>query len=178
MSLSGIYPIVGLDARYEEISALPLFTVNKVSIDNQGGFWKYVRASGDLNKNNAAAITCAATPLAIPLTITALTASPFTTTSPISIGITQIGIPDTYYGWIWCGGPGVGGVGSGIKCRLGTDCAQYMPLYAHATAGKLDDAVVTNAQISGLFATETITTAQDTELFACTILTCKCQDPT
>lgn len=176
MALAGIYPVIGKDARYEEINSLALFNVGRTSIDNQGGLWKYVKASGAITKHNIGFITSAAIPLVVAASTTNIVDVPYLTGTPHPLCIPQISIPDTYFGWVWCGGPGCGGIGYGIKGRIAAGCLAENPLYLTSTAGRIDDAVVAVSMIAGLKTTVDTTPIENIEVFSCTYLTVNCQD--
>lgn len=176
MALANIYPCTLVSARYEQADATAQFTPGDVSIDNQGGRWKYAKASGAVSAYQLCTLTSAATPLAVPATTTTIVSSPFTTGTPGVLGIPQVDIADTYFGWFWQGGAGCGGVGRGIKCLLAVSCAAEVKLCTTGTAGVVDDASVAVSLVQGLKSTATITTAAATEVISSQVLTVNAQD--
>lgn len=164
MALSGIYPATLTQARYEEtytsltVAGFPGFNPGDVSLDNQGGIWLFAKASEAIAAYQLCKVTSAATPLGEPVA-----AADIDSIVPI-LGVPQVAIASGSYGWFWRG-PG-GGVGRGIKVLCATNCAQNVLLFATATDGVVDDAVVTDDCIAGLFLCVTITTATAAEVYA------------
>lgn len=128
---------------------------------NNGSSWMYVRASLSIAQYDAVALVYKTTgaagaststvPVAVPLTIT-------TGQVASGIGFAQIAFPDKgSYGWVNVGGTPI--------VKLAIDCEPYVPLYATATAGVLDDATVSVA-ITGLYATTSATAAGNYQLTA------------
>lgn len=68
-----------------------------------------------------------------------------------SLGFAQTSIASGNYGWIQLSGR--------PKCKLAANCADKVALYTTATAGTLDDAVVSIAEVYGAVAKTTISNA-------------------
>jgi hypothetical protein len=64
----------------------------------------------------------------------------------LQVGVAQIGAADNEYLWVWIGGPGGGGVGSGIKGKCAASYAADANLNTTATDGVADDASTTRIQ--------------------------------
>ena len=87
------------------------------------------------------------------------TVVPLTTTNSASskvIGFAQAAISADYFGWVQLGGKPV--------VKLAASCAPSVPLYTTATAGTLDDAIVTGGLVEGLVA---LTTASGATALTC-----------
>lgn len=67
------------------------------------------------------------------------------------VGFAQASIASGYYGWVQLGGK--------VLINLAANCAPNVPLYTTATAGVLDDAVVSGGAVFGLVATSSISNA-------------------
>lgn len=160
-TLTKIYPKDLVNARYEQNDASALFPVGSASYDNYGGLWNYVSFSAVVAIYDAVWIdeTYAA--------LTILNATTPAAARPVSVGIAQIAAPSTAsYGWVWRGGGG--GTTYGIKVNVLISCVKDVPLYATATAGKLDDAPTTQYKVSslGITATEPGTATAAIECYA------------
>lgn len=170
MALSGIYPIDLVQARFEEtytsltVAGFPGFQVGDACRDNQGGNWIFAKASEAISAYQLCKISKAATPLCEPVA-----AADIDSIVPM-LGIPQVDIASGSYGWFWRG-PG-GGVGKGIKVLAALNCVTDVLLFATATDGVVDDAVVTDDCIAGLTICETITTARAVECRATVPLSC------
>jgi hypothetical protein len=166
VNIYSVIPAMGVD--YEATVTLNDGTENynfkpgDVSIDNQGGHWIFAKANEALSAYELCKLSSAAIPLAI-----AAAAADIDAVVPI-LGIPQVDIASGDYGWFWRG-PG-GGVGRGIKVLAAANCAQDKLLFATATDGVVDDAVVTDDAIAGLFICATITTAAAAECYATTFI--------
>ena len=168
MALSNIYSVapVGVDF---EVTATAVdgsvpggFIPGDGAIDNQGGHWVFAKASEAISAYQLCKVSSASIPLA-----ETVKAADIDAIVPI-LGVPQVDIASDSYGWFWRG-PG-GGVGRGIKVKCAADCAQNVLLFATATDGVVDDAVVTDDAIAGLFLCATITTAAAAEVYATTII--------
>ena len=67
------------------------------------------------------------------------------------VGFAQTSIASGYYGWVQLGGK--------VLVNLAANSAPSVPLYTTATAGVLDDAVVSGGIVFGLVATTSISNA-------------------
>src|SRR5688500_16650838 len=82
-------------------------------------------------------------------------AVPVTTTNAATskrVGFAQVSIASGYFGWVHTSG-------MGLRVSLAANCAPNVPLYTTATAGVLDDAVVSEGLILGIVATTSISNA-------------------
>jgi hypothetical protein len=61
----------------------------------------------------------------------------------LQVGVAQIAAADNEYLWVWIGGVGGGGVGSGIKGKCAASYAADANLYTTAADGVADDATGT-----------------------------------
>lgn len=64
----------------------------------------------------------------------------------LQVGVAQIGAADNEYLWVWIGGPGGGGVSSGIRGKCAASYAADANLNTTATDGVADDASTTRIQ--------------------------------
>ena len=87
------------------------------------------------------------------------TVVPVTTTNSANskvIGFAQVSIAAASYGWVQIGGKPV--------VKLAASCNPAVPLYTTATAGTLDDAVVSGGLVAGIVA---LTTASGATALTC-----------
>ena len=78
------------------------------------------------------------------------------TSNNLQVGVAQIAALDNEYLWVWVGGIGGGGVGSGIRGRVAASYVADANLQTTATAGVADDASTTIIKnVVGLTATTT-----------------------
>lgn len=110
--------------------------------DERGNTYTYVQAASQLDKYGAASILGDGT--AIALTTTAAASSK-------RIGIPQLTLTSGYYGWVQTAGKAL--------VKLAANCAPNVPLYTTATAGVLDDAVVSQGLVLGTVAETSISNA-------------------
>lgn len=163
MALSGIFPSLP-GVGFETSGTDALFPTGFSVRDNQGGEWIYAKTSETVSAYQLCKISTAAVRLAQPVA-----AADIDALVPL-LGIPQVDIASGSYGWFWRG-PG-GGVGKGIKVLAALNCAQDVLLFATATDGVVDDAVVTDDAIAGLTICATITTAAAAECYASMTITC------
>lgn len=133
---------VGVDFTANTSNAL--FTVGTRVNGSDGTTWEYIQAGSDiaqynwvvLYQNNSATATYA--PQGFPLTITnaALT---------YGVGIAQVAITSTFYGWVCVNG-------NNVKGAVAVSCQPAAFLFATATAGIADDAITSVAGIIGAVA--------------------------
>lgn len=64
----------------------------------------------------------------------------------LQVGVAQIGAADNEYLWVWIGGVGGGGVGTGIRGKCAASYAADANLNTTATDGVADDASTTRIQ--------------------------------
>lgn len=104
------------------------FAVGTVTKGTDNSEWVFVLASGNIGEYDFVGINSGGT--AASLTATTAAVAP-------AIGVAQVAILDTYYGWV-CTKGGNGAVS--YRGNVLLSCAKNVPLYATATAGYLDDA--------------------------------------
>lgn len=107
-----------------------------------GGVLVYVSATSTISQYNAVVIDNLGG--AVPVT---------TTNSATSkrIAFAQTSIASGYFGWVQVGGK--------VIVDLAVNCAPNVPLYTTATAGVLDDAVVSTGLVIGVVANTSISNA-------------------
>ena len=81
----------------------------------------------------------------------------------LQVGVAQVAAADNEYLWVWIGGPGGGGVGSGIKGKCAASYAADKNLYTTATDGVADDDTAT-VLIKNVVGLTTLTGASTVEL--------------
>lgn len=113
----------------------------KVNLSD-GGEAVYVQALSEISTFAAVSIYANATAQML-TTTTAATSK--------KIGFAQTSIASGYYGWVQTSGV--------VKVNLAANCDDNVPLYTTATAGVLDDAVVSTGLVLGVTSTVTISNA-------------------
>ena len=144
MSIS-VSNMIGVSLDYTDTS--PSFAVGTTVNLNDGGQAVYVRASSDVAQYSAVSVRFDNT--VVPIT---------TTNSANSkvVGFAQASIASAYYGWVQIGGKPV--------VKLAASCLPFVPLYTTATAGTLDDTVVSGGLVAGIVA---LTTASGATALTC-----------
>lgn len=84
------------------------------------------------------------------------------TSNNLQVGVAQVAAADNEYLWVWIGGVGGGGVGSGIKGKCAASYAADANLNTTATDGVADDASTT--LIKNVVGLTTLTGAGTVEL--------------
>jgi hypothetical protein len=137
--------MIGVSLEYTDAS--PSFAVGTTVNLSDGGQAVYVRASSDVAQYSAVSVRVDNT--VVPIT---------TTNSANSkvVGFAQASIASAYYGWVQIGGKPV--------VKLAASCLPAVPLYTTATAGTLDDAVVSGGLVAGIVA---LTTASGATALTC-----------
>jgi len=133
-------PIAGVTVR-DGVSVAEFTPGAEVQLAN-GGILVYVSATSTISQYNAVVIDNLGG--AVPVT---------TTNSATSkrIAFAQTSIASSYFGWVQVGGK--------VLVDLAVNCAPNVPLYTTATAGVLDDAVVSTGLVIGLVANTSISNA-------------------
>jgi hypothetical protein len=85
------------------------------------------------------------------------------TVDSLQVGVAQIAAADNEYLWVWIGGVGGGGVGSGIKGKCAASYAADKNLYTTVTDGVADDDTAT-VLIKNVVGLTTLTGAGTVEL--------------
>ena len=137
--------LIGVSLGYTDTAAQ--FNVGTVVNLDDGGQAVYVQASSDVAQYSAVSVRFDNT--VVPIT---------TTNSANSkvVGFAQASIASAYYGWVQIGGKPV--------VKLAASCLPFVPLYTTATAGTLDDTVVSGGLVAGIVA---LTTASGATALTC-----------
>jgi hypothetical protein len=137
--------LIGVSLGYTDTAAQ--FNVGTVVNLDDGGQAVYVQASSDVAQYSAVSVRFDNT--VVPIT---------TTNSANSkvVGFAQASIASAYYGWVQIGGKPI--------VKLAASCAPFVPLYTTATAGTLDDTVVSGGLVAGIVA---LTTASGATALTC-----------
>jgi len=109
---------------------------------NDGGEAIYVQALSEISTFAAVAIYADQTAQMLTTTLSATTKR---------VGFAQTSIASGYYGWVQTSGI--------VRTNLAANCAPNVPLYTTATAGVLDDAIVSTGLILGVTGTVSISNA-------------------
>lgn len=112
--------------------------------------WTYVYAASTVNQYDVVMIDQSAN--AVPLTTTNAASSK-------AIGFAQVAIASASYGW-------VARQGAGLRANAAANCAPNVYLYTTATAGVMDDAVVSAGCLHGVVAYDTISNATSVRIIA------------
>lgn len=133
-------PIVGVTVR--DGVSVGEFTPGAEVQSANGGILVYVSATSTIAVGDAVVIDNLGG--AVPVT---------TTNSATSkrIAVSAVSIASSYFGWVQVGGK--------LVVKLAANCAPNVPLYTTATAGVLDDAVVSTGLVIGLVANTSISNA-------------------
>lgn len=133
-------PIAGVTVR-DGVSAAE-FGVGATTVNSDGGLLVYVSATSTITVGDAVIIDNLGG--AVPVTTTNATTSK-------RIAVSQVSIASSYFGWVQVGGK--------LTVKLAANCAPNVPLYTTATAGVLDDALVSTGLVIGLVANTSISNA-------------------
>ena len=146
------YPVGGpfVGVNLTAVSTTQDFPLGAKVQGNKGTTWEYVQASGAIAQY--AAVGIGASGQAAELTTT-------TAASVKKVGFAQVAFADNEYGW-------VAREGDSIRCKLAANCAAGAQLYTTATAGVLDDAVVSQGAVHGAVCVGSISTATNSTILA------------
>lgn len=117
-------------------------SINEAVVGDLGsnihGEWMFIQASSAISQYDFVAIS------------STYTAASLTTTTAGStlqfIGVAQVALAASEYGWVWIGGPAGGGVGAGIKGNVSAAVTIASALYTTATAGQASNTATTKIQ--------------------------------
>lgn len=109
---------------------------------SDGGQAMYVKALSEISTYAAVSIYADNTAQMLTTTTSATTKR---------VGFAQTSIASGYYGWVQTAG--------NVKVNLAANCAPNVPLYTTATAGVLDDTVVSTGLVIGVTSTVSISNA-------------------
>ena len=132
--------LIGVALDYTDTS--PSFALGTTVNLSDGGQAVYVRAASTVA--TYAAVSVQVDNTVVPLTTTNAANSK-------AIGFAQVSIASAYYGWVQLGGK--------PRVNVAVACQPNVPLYTTATAGVLDDAVVSGGLVAGLVATTSAASA-------------------
>jgi hypothetical protein len=129
---------------------------------NKLGEWVFIKASGTISQYAFVAIDEAGTAVALTTTNAG--------TGEGLVGVAQVALATTEFGWVWVGGAGAGG--GVIKGLVAASYAANAALNTTATAGVADDASTT--LIKNVIGTTTDSgSGSAIVLFSTNVLTCK-----
>jgi hypothetical protein len=146
MSIS-VSNMIGVSLEYTDSS--PSFNLGTVVNLDDGGQAVYVRAASEVPTYAAVAVQLDDT--VVPLTTTNAAGSK-------TVGFAQVSIAPLYYGWVQLGGK--------PRVLVAANCQPNVPLYTTATAGVLDDTVVSGCLVAGLVAKTSTVTASNVACIA------------
>ena len=146
MSIS-VSNMIGVSLDYTDSS--PSFNLGTVVNLDDGGQAVYVRAASEVPTYAAVAVQLDDT--VVPLTTTNAAGSK-------AVGFSQVSIAPLYYGWVQLGGK--------PRVLVAANCQPNVPLYTTATAGVLDDTVVSGCLVAGLVAKTSTVTASNVACIA------------
>ena len=136
-SVSGV-----IGTNFTDTSSTSQFTTGTVVNLSDGGQAVYVQALSEISTYAAVAVYDTQKAQMMTTTLAATCKR---------IGFAQTSIASGYYGWVQLGGK--------VMVNLAANSAPNVPLYTTATAGVLDDAVVSGGAVFGLVATTSISNA-------------------
>lgn len=137
------FPISGvIGTKLDEATTDRKFAVGTVVKLSDGGEAVYVSATSTISQFNAVVIDAANG--AVPVTTT-------NSANSKKVGFAQTSIASGWFGWVQTAG--------NVKVSLAANCDDNVPLYTTATAGVLDDAVVSGGLVLGVTSTVTISNA-------------------
>ena len=125
----------------------PQFNVGTTVNLDDGGQAVYVQAASTVAQYDAVSVRFNNTVVPISTTNSA---------NSKAVGFAQVSIASAAYGWVQIGGKPV--------VKLAASCLPAVPLYTTATAGTLDDAVVSGCLVAGVVA---MTTASGATALTC-----------
>lgn len=140
----------GVNFNNEDDSNAPAHTVGTIVFGTDGSKWMYVQALSTIAQYDAVAILASGSAAnanmgAVPLTTTnALTS--------VRVGFAQVAIASSKYGWVAL-------EGNNLRVKTLIACQPAVPLFTTATAGSLDDAIVTAGHVHGVVLRSSATSA-------------------
>jgi hypothetical protein len=124
---------------------------------NPEGEYVFIKASATINQYDVVSIDSS-------YNATSIQDSGAYTTS-FQVGIAQVALASSEYGWVWIGGAVGGGLNKGIKVNIAsTGSTAATALYTTATAGKLSLTSSAHSKINNLFAISTVASTGTTEV--------------
>lgn len=125
-----------------DVGSSAVVAVGTRASTSDGGEAVYVQALSEISTYAAVSIYADNTAQMLTTTTSATTKR---------VGFAQTSIASGYYGWVQTSGT--------VKVNLAANCDDNVPLYTTATAGVLDDAVVSTGLVLGVTSTVTISNA-------------------
>lgn len=128
----------------------PVVAVGTIALASDGSILMYVQATSTINQYDACIIinTLSATGASIGCV-------PVTTTNALTsqrLVFAQVAIASSSYGWVYLSG-------NNLRINSAIACQPAVPLYTTATAGVLDDAIVTAGYCLGVVLKSSATSA-------------------
>ena len=142
--------LVGVNFNNVDDSDAPAHTVGTVVYGTDGSKWIYVQALSTIAQYDAVIILASAS-----AANTNVGAVPVTTTNALTsprIGFAQVAIASSKYGWVAL-------EGNNLRVKTLIACQPAVPLFTTATAGSLDDTVVTAGHVHGVVLRSSATSA-------------------
>lgn len=141
-------PLVG--ANLTQVDTTALFKVGTVGYGDDGSKWMYVQALSTVAQYDCVVVTNSGSAVGanfgvVPVTTTNALASP-------RVAFAQTAITSASYGWVALEGNNLR-----VNCLIA--CNPKVPLFTTATAGSLDDTVVTAGHVHGVVAVSSATSA-------------------
>jgi len=150
-------PIAGVNVTNVDDSTNPLFALGTIVEGTNGTKFMYVKALSTVAQYDAVCIKASGSAVAAEYG-----AVPITTTNALEsvrVGFAQTAIASSKYGWVALEGQDLR-----VKCLIA--CQPKVPLFTTATAGSLDDAVVTAGHVHGVVALSSATSASAPPIIA------------
>ena len=139
-----------LGVKVDRVDVSAAFSVGIRKPGNEASEWIYIEVASGISQYDAVMINQSSK--AVPLTTTNAASSKM-------IGFAQTSMASASYGWVAL-------QGNNIKVKLAANCAPNVRLYTTATAGVLDDAIVSAGFVEGVNATVTISNATAVRIIA------------
>lgn len=145
-----VSPVAGVNFNNVEDSDAPAHTVGTIVLGTDGSKWIYVQALSTIAQYDAVAIITSGSAVnanmgAVPITTTnALTS--------VRVGLAQVAIASSKYGWVAL-------EGNNLRVKALISCQPAVPMFTTATAGSLDDAIVTAGHVLGVVLKSSATSA-------------------
>ncbi len=137
-----------LGVKLDRVDTSAAFSVGIRKPGNEASEWMYIEAASGIAQYDAVMIN--ASSKAVPITTT-------NAASGVAVGFAQTSVASGKYGWVAL-------QGANLNVNLLVDCAPFVRLYTTATAGKLDDAIVSAGMIMGVEAQVTAATSGTTSV--------------
>jgi hypothetical protein len=148
-------PLVG--PNLTQVDTTAVIKVGTVGYGNDGSKWMYVKAMSTIAQYDCVVITNSGSAVggeigAVPVTTTNALTSP-------RVAFAQTAITSASYGWVALEGNNLR-----VNCLIA--CQPKVPLFTTATAGSLDDTVVTAGHVHGVVALSSATSASAPPIIA------------